>query len=140
MATIKNIHDYSDIISVPYRKSKKYKRMSQKDRAAQFAPFAALTGHKQLIQETQRITEEKREIDENKQQILNQKLNYFIETKEKIKITYFKKDSRKAGGSYLTMIQSIKKIDMNNKTIMLQNKQIIKISDIYEIEAIDHID
>ena len=140
MATIKNIHDYSDIISVPYRKSIKYKQMSQKDRAAQFAPFAALTGHKQLIQETQRITEEKREIDENKQQILNQKLNYFIETKEKIKITYFKKDARKAGGSYLTMIQSIKKIDMNNKTIMLQNKQIIKISDIYEIEAIDHID
>lgn len=140
MATIKNIHDYSDIISVPYRKSIKYKQMSQKDRAAQFAPFAALTGHKQLIQETQRITEEKREIDENKQQILNQKLNYFIETKEKIKITYFKKDARKAGGSYLTMIQSIKKIDMNNKTVMLQNKQIIKISDIYEIEAIDHID
>lgn len=77
MATIKNIHDYSDIMNVPYRKSTKYKQMSQKDRAAQFAPFAALTGHKQLIQETQRITEEKREIDENKQQILNQKLNYF---------------------------------------------------------------
>lgn len=108
MATIKNIHDYGDIINLPYKKSKKYKHMSQKDRAAQFAPFAALTGHKQLIHETQRITEEKREIDENKQQILNQKLNYFIETKEKVKITYFKKDARKAGGSYQTMIQSIK--------------------------------
>ena len=87
MATIKNIHDYSDIINRPYKKSKKYKHMSQKDRAAQFAPFAALTGHKQLIHETQRITEEKREIDENKQQILNQKLNYFIEKKEKVKQT-----------------------------------------------------
>lgn len=43
MATIKNIHDYSDIINLPYKKSKKYKHMSQKDRAAQFAPFAALT-------------------------------------------------------------------------------------------------
>ena len=52
MATIKNIHDYSDIINLPYKKSKKYKHMSQKNRAAQFAPFAALTGHKQLIQET----------------------------------------------------------------------------------------
>lgn len=117
-----------------------HQNMSQKDRAAQFAPFAALTGHKQLIHETQRITEEKREIDENKQQILNQKLNYFIETKEKVKITYFKKDARKAGGSYQTMIQSIKKLDMNNKIITLQNKQIINLSDIYEIEAIDHND
>lgn len=140
MATIKNIHDYGDIINLPYKKSKKYKHMSQKDRAAQFAPFAALTGHKQLIHETQRITEEKREIDENKQQILNQKLNYFIEIKEKVKITYFKKDARKAGGSYQTMIQSIKKLDVNNKIITLQNKQIINLSDIYEIEAIDHND
>ncbi|WP_318003177.1 hypothetical protein [Faecalibacillus intestinalis] len=134
MATIKNIHDYGDIINLPYKKSKKYKHMSQKDRAAQFAPFAALTGHKQLIHETQRITEEKREIDENKQQILNQKLNYFIETKEKVKITYFKKDARKAGGDYLTTIQRIKKIDSIYKTITLQNGQIIKMEDIYEIE------
>ena len=74
MATIKNIHDYSDIINLPYKKSKKYKHMSQKDRAAQFAPFAALTGHKQLIQETQRLTEDKKELDENKKSILNQKL------------------------------------------------------------------
>lgn len=95
MATIKNIHDYSDIINLPYKKSKKYKHMSQKDRAAQFAPFAALTGHKQLIQETQRLTEDKKELDENKKSILNQKLLYFIETKEKIKITYFKKDQKK---------------------------------------------
>ena len=95
MATIKNIHDYSDIINLPYKKFKKYKHMSQKNRAAQFAPFAALTGHKQLIQETQRLTEDKKELDENKKSILNQKLLYFIETKEKIKITYFKKDQKK---------------------------------------------
>ena len=128
MATIKNIHDYSDIINLPYKKSKKYKHMSQKDRAAQFAPFAALTGHKQLIQETQRLTEDKKELDEN------QKLLYFIETKEKIKITYFKKNQKKSGGDYLTTIQRIKKIDSIYKTITLQNGQIIKIEDIYEIE------
>ena len=127
MATIKNIHDYSDIINLPYKKSKKYKHMSQKDRAAQFAPFAALTGHKQLIQETQRLTEDKKELDENKKSILNQKLLYFIETKEKIKITYFKKDQK-------TTIQRIKKIDSIYQTITLQNGQIIKMEDIYEIE------
>ena len=104
MARIKNIHDYSDIINLPYKKSKRYKHMSQKNRAAQFAPFAALTGHKQLIQETQRLTEDKKELDENKKSILNQKLLYFIETKEKIKITYFKKDQKKSGGDYLTTI------------------------------------
>ena len=131
MATIKNIHDYSDIINLPY---KKYKHMSQKDRAAQFAPFAALTGHKQLIQETQRLTEDKKELDENKKSILNQKLLYFIETKEKIKITYFKKDQKKSGGDYLTTIQRIKKIDSIYQTITLQNGQIIKMEDIYEIE------
>ena len=121
MATIKNIHDYGDIINLPYKKSKKYKHMSQKDRAAQFAPFAALTGHKQ-------------ELDENKKSILNQKLLYFIETKEKIKITYFKKNQKKSGGDYLTTIQRIKKIDSIYKTITLQNGQIIKMEDIYEIE------
>lgn len=134
MATIKNIHDYSDIINLPYKKSKKYKHMSQKNRAAQFAPFAALTGHKQLIQETQRLTEDKKELDENKKSILNQKLLYFIETKEKIKITYFKKDQKKSGGDYLTTIQRIKKIDSIYQTITLQNGQIIKMEDIYEIE------
>ena len=128
MATIKNIHDYSDIINLPYKKFKKYKHMSQKNRAAQFAPFAALTGHKQLIQETQRLTEDKKELDENKKSILNQKLLYFIETKEKIKITYFKKDQKKS------TIQRIKKIDSIYQTITLQNGQIIKMEDIYEIE------
>lgn len=77
MATIKNIHDYSDIINLPYKKSKKYKHMSQKDRAAQFAPFAALTGHKQLIQETQKLTEDKKELDENKIKYFKSKITLF---------------------------------------------------------------
>ena len=87
MATIKNIHDYSDIINLPYKKSKKYKHMSQKDRAAQFAPFAALTGHKQLIQETQRLTEDKKELDENKKSILNQKLLHSKNKKDRFNLS-----------------------------------------------------
>ena len=126
MATIKNIHDYGDIINLPYKKSKKYKHMSQKDRAAQFAPFAALTGHKQLIQETQKLTEDKKEIDENKKSILNQKLLYFIETKEKIKITYFKKNQKKSGGDYLTTIQRIKKIDSIIKQLLFKMVKLLK--------------
>lgn len=134
MATIKNIHDYTDIIEAPYKKSTKYKQMKRKDRAAQFAPFAALTGHKDLIRETERITEEKRIIDENKRILLDQKLKYYLKTKETIKITYFKKDKKKSGGCYLTIEQSIKKIDEIYKTITLSNQQMISIEDIYNLE------
>lgn len=134
MATIKNIHDYTDIIEVPYEKSTKYKHMTPRERAAQFAPFAALTGHKDLIRETERITEEKRIIDENKRILLDQKLKYYLKTKETIKITYFKKDKVKSGGCYLTIEQSIKKIDEIYKTITLSNQQMISIGDIYDLE------
>lgn len=134
MATIKNIHDYTDIVEVPYKKSTKYKHMAPRERAAQFAPFAALTGHKDLIHETERLTEEKRIIDENKRILLDQKLKYYLKTKETIKITYFKKDKKKLGGCYLTIEQSIKKIDEIYKTVTLNNQQIIDIEDIYDLE------
>lgn len=134
MATIKNIHDYTDIIETPYKKSTRYKQMKRKDRAAQFAPFAALTGHKDLIHETERLTEDKRIIDENKRILLDQKLKYYFKTKETIKITYFKEDKTKSGGCYMTIEQSIKKIDEIYKTVTLSNQQIIAIEDIYNLE------
>lgn len=134
MATIKNIHDYTDIMEAPYKKSTKYKHMTPKERAAQFAPFAALTGHKDLIRETERLTEEKRIIDENKRILLDQKLKHYLKTKEIIKITYFKKDKEKTSGSYCIIEQSIKKIDEIYKTITLNNQQIIAVEDIYDLE------
>lgn len=134
MATIKNIHDYTDIMEASYKKSTKYKHMAPRERAAQFAPFAALTGHKDLIRKTERITEEKRIIDENKRMLLDQKLNHYLKTKEIIKITYFKKDKEKTSGCYFTVEQSIKKIDEIYKTITLNNQQIIAIEDIYDLE------
>ncbi len=134
MATIKNIHDYTDIIEASYKKSTKYKQMKRKNRAAQFAPFAALTGYKDIIHDTERLTEEKRVIDENKRILLDQKLKHFLEKKEMIKITYFKKDKEKARGCYFIIEQSIKKIDEIYKTITLNNQQIIAIEDIYDLE------
>ena len=65
MANIKDIHEYDDIINVPYVKSKRHRPMSRLERAAQFAPFAALTGHKESINETERMTDKKRILDEN---------------------------------------------------------------------------
>ena len=134
MATIKNIHDYTDIIETSYKKSTKYKQMKRKNRAAQFAPFAALTGYKDIIHDTERLTEEKRIIDENKRMLLDQKLKHFLKTQEMIKITYFKKDETKTEGCYLPIMQSVKRIDELYKTVILNNQQIIAIEDIYDLE------
>lgn len=130
---MKNIHDYSDILEYNYQKSNKYKPMKQSDRAAQFAPFAALSGYNALIKETQRITEEKKILDENQLEILNLQLLKYYQSKEEVYITYFKADSIKEGGSYHTIYTSINKLDDINKTIKLANNEIIKIDDIYRI-------
>ena len=134
---------YEDIINMAHPTSKRHPRMTVYNRAAQFSPFAALTGHEEALKETARITDNKIELDENVKRELDYKLQQILNKNDSIQnvqITYFKKDARKAGGNYQTMIQSIKKLDMNNKIITLQNKQIINLSDIYEIEAIDHND
>lgn len=130
---MKNIHDYSDIIEYDYQKSNKYKPMKQQDRAAQFAPFAALTGYNTLIQETQRITEEKKILDENQLEILNGQLLKYYHTKEEVYLTYFIPDQMKSGGSYHTVYTTINKLDEINKTIKLSNNEVIKIDDIYRI-------
>ena len=74
----KDIHNYDDIINMPRHISSKHPQMKIIDRAAQFAPFAALTGHKESINEASRITDSKKELDENQKEILNNKLNYIL--------------------------------------------------------------
>ena len=117
MATIKNIHDYGDIINLPYKKSKKYKHMSQKDRAAQFAPFAALTGHDAAIKETARLTDERLELSDEIIMKLNDQLNMIrdnIGTEQEVSITYFVPDDKKAGGLYVTHSSVVKNIRGTN--------------------------
>lgn len=135
----KNIHDYQDIIHLPYQKSKRHRPMARLDRAAQFAPFSALPGHKEAIEETARTTELKRILDENKKTLLNQALQeilFTISTHPVVKLTYFIKDPSKDGGSYNTMINSIKKIDEYQRTLIFMDKTKIRIDDIYEIELL----
>ena len=98
----KDIHNYDDIINMPRHISSKHPQMKIIDRAAQFAPFAALTGHKESIDEASRITDS------------NNKLNYILLNLDKlfeIKITYFQADLKKSGGKYITILANIKKID-----------------------------
>ncbi|MFQ9667673.1 hypothetical protein [Thomasclavelia spiroformis] len=133
----KDIHNYDDIINMPRHISSKHPQMKIIDRAVQFAPFAALTGHKESINEANRITDSKKELDENQKEILNNKLNYILLNLDKlleIKITYFQADLKKSGGKYVTVLASIKKIDEYNKVLVLNNGKKIKIDDLYWLE------
>ncbi len=137
MASIKDIHYYDDIIDLPYIKSKRHPPMSRLDRAAQFAPFSALTGHKEAIDETQRITDKKRILDENQIDIINQKLSdIMLNIKEhpQVSITYFQSDMKKSGGKYVTYTGQVKKIDEYHKMIIMLDKTKISIKDIYQID------
>ena len=130
------MNNYDDIINLPHHISKNHKRMSIQNRAAQFSPFAALTGYENAINETKRITEEKRILTNDKKEEIN---NTLIEIEENLnkynyKITYFIKDNKKAGGKYISIIDKIKKIDTYNNKIITKNNQIIEIDNLYQIE------
>ena len=129
---------YQSIINMKHPTSIKHPRMSRIQRAAQFAPFAALTGHDDAIQETARLTDKKIELDEEQLVMLNEKLQIISEFKhleEPVKIIYFVKDSKKAGGKYQEKIGIIKRIDEIERKIIFQDKSYIDIDDILEIDS-----
>ena len=104
------INKYVDIINLPHHVSKRHPQMSMEARAAQFAPFAALTGYSDAIKETGRLTEERIEIDEELKAIIDCKLQIIqdkIQLKPKVTITYFLPDNKKNGGEYLIPIDEI---------------------------------
>ena len=126
---------YDDIINMPRHISKKHPQMSLEMRAAQFAPFAALTGYDEQIEETSRITCHKKELNEELKEILNEKLRIIqekINTRPEIKITYFVQDLKKNGGKYVTETGRVKKIDKNKQLIILEDKTEIRIEDVVE--------
>lgn len=130
-------HKYDDIINLPHHVSKKHPQMSLYQRAAQFAPFAALTGYEDAIYETSRITEEKIELDEEVKMIINEKLNKIktnIQNTPKVSFTYFIPDLTKEGGKYVTVTDNVIKIDEYKKIILLENRIEIPISEIIDVE------
>ena len=119
-----NISKYEDIINIPYKKSTSRPHMSLHDRAAQFAPFAALTGHEEAIEETARYTEEKIALDEGAIEAIAVKLyeiSQNIQKKWNVSITYFRSDKLKQGGVYLTDVGTVKKIDDVEKVVIMDN-------------------
>ena len=129
---------YNNIIDKPYVKSTKRPQMSLNDRAAQFAPFAALTGYEESIQETGRRTDSKINLNQDAKQLISSKINYIIDhkLKELVQITYFVPDSKKAGGKYLTINNYIKHIDSANKIIYFKDNSKITIDKILDIHSL----
>lgn len=133
-------HKYDDIIHLPRPESKKHPRMSLHDRAAQFSPFAALTGHNAAIDETARLTDRKIELNEEKKAELDRMWQYLMEKVQehpRIKITFFIKDEKKSGGIYTTVSGRIKKMDPYQKTILLEDGTSVYYRDIFEMELED---
>ena len=107
-------HQYDDIIELPHHVSRKHPQMPLMDRAAQFAPFAALTGHEAAIKETARLTEEEIELNEDSKALLDLRLQELLEhlaEQPTVTVTYFCPDERKAGGTYRTVTGKVKKVD-----------------------------
>ena len=129
---------YNDIINLPHHQSKKRPRMSIYDRAAQFAPFSALTGHDDAIRETARLTDRKIELDDYDKMLLDNKMNFIlnhISEQPEIKVTYFIPDSNKQGGMYLDFAGNIKRFDTVERKICFTDKTEIFVDDIIEIKS-----
>lgn len=131
-------HRYDDIINLPHPESKRHPRMSIPDRAAQFSPFAALSGYDAAVRENARLTSEKIELDEDSKARLNEKIQFLFEhlsENPEVMITYFLPDQRKSGGTYVDAAGIIRKIDDCEQMILFCDGTKIPINDIAEISS-----
>ena len=124
---------YDDIIDHPHFQSATRPHMSMHDRAAQFAPFAALVGYDAAVEETARLTDEKIVLDEDVWKGINQTINE-LNPGDLVNITYFLPDAFKSGGMYIHTCGTLKKTDPVEKIIMLTDGTNIPIADIFSIE------
>lgn len=132
----KEQHRYDDIINLPHHVSAVHPHMPLSDRAAQFSPFAALSGYHDAVEETARFTDEKRELDENNKAILDRKLQMIQENKGspmEISITYFQADAKKSGGAYVTAVGAVKRIDPSRRILIMDNGLAVPVDDIVDL-------
>jgi hypothetical protein len=132
---------YDDIIGLPHHVSDKHPRMSSADRAAQFSPYAALTGFGAVISETGRLTEEAPELDDCEKEKLDGSLRILREQPEKrscVAVTYFRPDERKSGGAYITVTGAVKKIDEYERLLLMSDGEKIPVDAIAALEIMEH--
>lgn len=131
---------YDDIIALPYPTSGRHRRMPAADRAAQFAPFAALTGYGAAVRETARETEPFKELAEDEAAVLDRQLRLLEERVPQrpwVVLTCFQPDQRKAGGAYVEVRGRVKRLDSTAGTIILEDGREIPINYILEIKEED---
>ena len=131
-------NDYSDIINHPHYVSKTRPQMSELERAAQFSPFAALTGYDAAIKETGRLTDERLELGEETKALLDMKQQYLfdmISDQPEIAVTYFVPDEKKSGGEYITVTGNLKRIDEYERQMLFTNGKKIPMDEVVDIES-----
>ena len=129
---------YKDIINLPHKQSNKRPHMSLLDRAAQFAPFAALTGYDDAVKETARLTDEKIEMSEENLNVLNMKYQILIDRideEHEVVFTYFIPDKNKSGGAYVEKRGVVKKVDDYERLITLCDGTRIPMDDVLTIDG-----
>ena len=133
-----NMKDYSKIINLPHQQSATRKRMSNYDRAAQFAPFAALTGHDEAIKETARLTDDYMEMGEDRLGELSAKIQLLIDKlseQPEITVVYFVPDERKSGGSYAEKTGVVRIIDEYERKLVFYDGDKILIDRIMDFKG-----
>lgn len=128
---------YDDILNLPHHVSNTRPHISMHDRAAQFSPFAALTGYDDTVRETARLTDERLELTTDRINDLNQKiafLNEHAEERPEITIEYFISDEKKSGGKYVTLSGKFRRIDEYNHNMVFTSGEEIPLNDIFNIE------
>lgn len=130
--------NYDDIIDLPHHVSETHPPMSRADRAAQFSPFAALTGYDVAVRETARVTERRIELDEGVKAELNARLNCILEhlpEHPQVSITYFVPDEKKSGGAYRTVTGAVRKLDSFAKTLTLVDGTVVPMEEMVHVEG-----
>lgn len=134
---LRDTHRYDDIIRLPHHVSTRHPQMSLENRAAQFSPFAALTGHAAAIEETARLTESFVELDENRKEELSEQLLLLSENLSghpEVTVTCYQPDALKEGGAYVTIHGQVKSIDLYARQLRFTDGQTVPLDDLYELE------
>lgn len=130
---------YEDILYLPHHVSSKRAAMSLADRAAQFAPFAALTGHDAVIRETARLTDAPVELTQSRREELDAQLRELAEllqSRPRVTITHYVPDERKQGGAYVRTTGPVRKIDAVAGAVVLEDGSGIGMESIIEIQVL----
>lgn len=129
---------YDEIMGLPHHVSRTRPQMPMSDRAAQFAPFAALTGYDSAIKETGRLTDEKIELDEEALTALDMKYQFLMDALDdapEVTITYFQPDERKAGGKYVSAVGVVRKVDDFERRITMRDGSKIPMDNVLSIDG-----